>query len=91
MVVGLVSTEERARPVEGIFFSSGKAVVRAIDPRTGQVVASVALENEKEGGSSFQVAGMRLLQKMGKKIGRDLGDSINAVYNHEGQSGEGQR
>ena len=39
-------------------------------------------EREKKGS---------VLEKMGKKIGRDLGDSINAVYNHEGQSGEGQR
>ena len=79
IVVGLVSTEQRTNPTAGIFFSSGTAVVRAIDAKSGQVLASVSLDNEKEGGASYEVAGMRVLQKMGKKIGEELKDSFDGV------------
>ena len=79
IVVGVVSTEQRTNPTPGIYFSSGTAVVRAIDAKSGQVLASVSLDNEKEGGGSYEVAGMRLLQKMGKKIGEELKSSFEGV------------
>ena len=79
VVVGLVSTEQRTNPTSGIYFSSGTAVVRAIDAKSGQILASVSLDNEKEGGGSYEVAGMRLLQKMGKKIGEELKINFNTV------------
>jgi hypothetical protein len=79
VVVGLVSTEQRTNPTSGIYFSSGTAVVRAIDARSGRILASVSLDNEKEGGGSYEVAGMRLLQKMGKKIGEELKINFNTV------------
>ena len=79
IVVGVVSTEQRTNPSAGIFFSSGTAVVRAIDAKSGQILASVSLDNQKEGGGSYEAAGMRLLQKMGKKIGEELKTSIEVV------------
>ncbi len=79
VVVGTVSTEQRTTPAAGIFFSSGTAVVRAIDARSGQILASVSLDNEKEGGGSYEAAGMKLLQKMGKRIGEELKDSFDNV------------
>jgi len=80
IVVGFVSTAERANPSSGIFFSSGTAVIRAIDAKTGRILASVSLDNEKEGGGSYEVAGVRLLQKMGKRIGDELKSSIDAAF-----------
>jgi hypothetical protein len=79
VVVGVVSTEQRTNPSPGIFFSSGTAVVRAIDAKSGQILASVSLDNEKEGGGSYEAAGMRLLQKMGKKIGEELKTNFEVV------------
>jgi hypothetical protein len=79
VVVGLVSTEQRTNPTPGIFFCSGTAVVRAVDARSGQILASVSLDNEKEGGGSYEVAGMRLLQKMGKRIGEELKSTFDTV------------
>jgi hypothetical protein len=79
IVVGVVSTEQRTNPTAGIFFSSGTAVVRAIDAKSGQILGSVSLDNEKEGGGSYEVAGMRLLQKMGKKIGEELKNNFDAA------------
>ena len=79
VVVGVVSTEQRTNPTPGIYFSSGTAVVRAIDAKSGQVLAAVSLDNEKEGGGSYEVAGMRLLQKMGKKIGEELKNNFEVV------------
>jgi hypothetical protein len=79
VIVGLVSTEQRTNPSPGIYFSSGTAVVRAIDAKSGQILASVSLDNEKEGAGSYEAAGMRLLQKMGKKIGQELKDNFEIV------------
>jgi hypothetical protein len=79
VVVGVVSTEQRTNPTSGIYFSSGTAVVRAIDAKSGQILASVSLDNEKEGGGSYEAAGMRLLQKMGKKIGEELKTNFELV------------
>jgi hypothetical protein len=79
IVVGMVSTEQRTNPTAGIYFSSGTAVVRAIDAKSGQILASVSMDNEKEGGGSYEVAGMRLLQKMGKKIGEELKNNFDVA------------
>lgn len=77
VVVGLVTTEQRTNPAAGIYFSNGTAVIRAIDAKNGQILASVSLDNEKEGGGSYEIAGVRLLQRLGKKIGEELKTNID--------------
>jgi hypothetical protein len=72
IVVGSVSTRERGNPMPQMFFCTGTAVIRAIDAKSGRVIASVSVENEKEGGGNFEVAGTRLLERIGKKIGEEI-------------------
>jgi len=72
IVVGTVSTRERGNPMPQVFFCTGTATIRAIDAKSGRVLASVSVENEKEGGGNYEVAGTRLLQRIGKKIGEDV-------------------
>jgi hypothetical protein len=79
VVVGLVTTERRTNPSPGIFFCGGTAVIRAIDTHTGQVLASVSVDNEKDGGGTYEVASVRLLQKLGRKIGEELKAGIDSA------------
>jgi hypothetical protein len=69
VILGQVTAEERSSPYPQMFFSSGRAVIKIIDCKSGLVLGGVNLENEKEGGSTYETAGARLLEKMGKKIG----------------------
>jgi hypothetical protein len=68
-VIGQVEATERNNPIPGIFFSAGRAVVRVIDCKSGVVLGSVILENEKEGGATYENAGSKLLEAMSKKVG----------------------
>ncbi len=52
-----------------MYFSAGRAVVRVLDCKTGVILGSVVLENEKEGGATYENAGSRLLEAMAKKVG----------------------
>jgi len=72
IVIGSVSTRERGNPMPQMFFCTGTATIRAIDAKSGRVIASVSVENEKEGGGNYEVAGTRLLQRIGKKIGEEV-------------------
>lgn len=77
VVVGIVNTKERSNPTPGIFFSTGSVTIRVIDSKTGRIIATAALDNEKEGGNSYEVAGMKLLQRMGKQVGEEIKTSID--------------
>jgi hypothetical protein len=68
-VIGQVEATQRNNPVPQIYFSAGRAVVRVVDCKTGVVLGSVNLENEKEGGATYENAGSRLLEAMAKKVG----------------------
>lgn len=68
-VIGQVEATQRNNPMPQIFFSAGRAVVRVVDCKTGVVLGSVILENEKEGGATYENAGSRLLEAMAKKVG----------------------
>jgi len=69
VILGQVTAEERSSPYPQMFFSSGRAVIKIIDCKSGLVLGGVNLEDQKEGGPTYETAGARLLQKMGKKIG----------------------
>jgi hypothetical protein len=68
-VIGEVQATQRNNPMTNIYFSAGRAVVRVLDCKTGVVLGSVVLENEKEGGATYENAGSRLLEAMAKKVG----------------------
>jgi len=51
-----------------MYFGSGRAVIRIIDCKTGMVLGSVNLENEKEAGATYDHAGRKLLEKMSKNV-----------------------
>jgi hypothetical protein len=67
-IVGEVSTAQRGNPFPQMYFASGRAVIAILDNQTGRVLGTVLLENEKEGGANYEVAGNRLLQKMAEKV-----------------------
>jgi hypothetical protein len=69
VILGQVTAEERGSPYPQMFFSMGRAVIKIIDCKSGLVLGGVNLEDQKEGGPTYETAGARLLQKMGKKIG----------------------
>lgn len=77
VVVGLVSTKERSNPTAGIYLSTGSVSIRAIDTKTGQILAAVTVENEKEGGGSYELAGVRLIQRVGNHVGEELKTGID--------------
>lgn len=77
VIVGIVNTKERSNPTPGIFFSTGSVTIRVIDSKTGRIIANAALDNEKEGGNSYEVAGMKILQRMGKQVGEEIKTSID--------------
>ncbi len=68
-VIGQVEATERSNPMPQMYFSAGRAVVHVLDCKTGVVLGSVILENEKEGGATYQNAGSRLLEAMARKVG----------------------
>jgi hypothetical protein len=69
VILGQVTAEERSSPYPQMFFSMGRAVIKIIDCKSGLVLGGVNLEDQKEGGPTYETAGARLLQKMGKNIG----------------------
>jgi len=77
VIVGLADTKERSNPSPGIFFSTGSATIRVIDTRTGRIIASAALDNEKEGGNSYEVAAMKMLQRIGKQLGDEIKANVD--------------
>jgi len=79
VVVGAVKTEPRSNPYEGIFFCSGTADIRVIDTASGQIITSVAIDDEKEGGETFELAGRKLLQRLGQRIGDEIKGNIDAM------------
>jgi hypothetical protein len=68
-IIGQVAASERNNPMPQIYFGSGRAVVRILDCRTGVILGSVLLENEKEGGATYENACNKLLESMAKKVG----------------------
>ena len=68
-IIGQVEATQRNNPVPQMYFSAGRAVVRVLDCKTGVILGSVVLENEKEGGATYENAGSRLLEAMAKKVG----------------------
>jgi hypothetical protein len=68
-IIGQVEATQRNSPMPQMCFSAGRAVVRVIDCKSGVILASVILENEKEGGATYENAGSRLLEAMAKKVG----------------------
>jgi hypothetical protein len=68
-VIGQVEATQRNSPFPGMYFGAGRAVVRVLDCKTGVILGSVILENEKEGGATYENAGSRLLEAMAKKVG----------------------
>ncbi len=71
-ILGEVSTAERSNPYPQMYFGSGRVVIRIIDCKTGKLLGSVNLENEKEGGATYDHAGRKLLEKMGKSVGETV-------------------
>lgn len=76
-VIGQVEATQRNNPMAQIYFSNGRAVVRVIDCKSGVVLGSVILENEKEGGATYENAGNRLLEAMAKKVGERIKAEID--------------
>jgi hypothetical protein len=68
-ILGEVSTAQRSNPFPQMYFSSGRAIVRVIDCKTGMLLGNVNIEDGKEGGATYEHAGNKLLDKMGKERG----------------------
>lgn len=81
VVVGMVDTKMRSNPAEGIFFSTGTAIVRVVDSKTGQIIANAKIENEREAGNSYEVAGLKLLQRIGRQIGEEIRTKLRSALN----------
>ncbi len=79
VVVGIVTTKERSNPTPGIYFTTGSATIRVIDVKSGKIIASAALDNEREGGNSYEVAGMKILQRLGRQVGDEIKASVDKV------------
>ncbi|MBI3111887.1 MAG: LPP20 family lipoprotein [Ignavibacteriales bacterium] len=77
VVVGIVMTKERSNPTPGIFFTTGSVTIRVIDVKSGKIIASAALDNEREGGNSYEVAGMKILQRLGREVGEEIKASVD--------------
>jgi hypothetical protein len=76
-IIGQVTASERNSPMAQIYFSTGRAVVRVLDCKTGVILGSVVLENEKEGGASYENAGSKLLEAMAKKVGERVKSELD--------------
>jgi len=71
-ILGEVSTSQRSNPFPQMYFSSGRAIVRVIDCKTGMLLGNVNIEDGKEGGATYEHAGNKLLDKMGKSVAESV-------------------
>ncbi|HSQ75335.1 MAG TPA: hypothetical protein VLT13_07245 [Bacteroidota bacterium] len=71
-ILGEVSTAQRSNPFPQMYFSSGRAIVRVIDCKTGMLLGNVNIEDGKEGGATYEHAGNKLLDKMGKSVAESV-------------------
>ena len=77
VVIGSVSTRERSNPTPQLFFCTGSIVLRVVDTKTGRILASASLDNEKEGGNSYEVAGTKILQRLGRQLAEEVKSNID--------------
>ena len=79
VIVGFVETKERSNPMAGMFFSTGTASIQVIEVRSGRIIASASLNDEKEGGNTYEIAGSKLLNRMGDRIGAEIKEQMDKV------------
>lgn len=75
-IIGEASAEARGNPYPQIYFGAGRTVLRILDCRTGRVLGNVILEDQKEGGSSFEQAGRKVLEKMGRTVAQQVREQM---------------
>ncbi len=66
IIVGEATTAERSNPFPQMYFGAGRVILRILDCKTGRVLGSVVMEDQKEGGPTYEQAGRKLLEKMAR-------------------------
>lgn len=66
VIVGEASAAERSNPFPQMYFGAGRVLLRILDCKTGRVLGSVVMEDQKEGGPTYEQAGRKLLEKMAR-------------------------
>jgi hypothetical protein len=59
-----------------MYFGAGRVVLRILDCKTGRVLGSVLMEDQKEGGPTYDQAGRKLLEKMGRSASEQVRQEI---------------
>jgi hypothetical protein len=78
-IVGEATTAERSNPFPQMYFGVGRVVLRILDCKTGRVLGSVLMEDQKEGGPTYDQAGRKLLEKMGRSASEQVRQEIKSA------------
>jgi len=83
IVIGLVATERRSNPREGIFFCSGRSDIQLVEARAAQIIGVVSSGIEEVAGETYNVASDRLIRQFTPTVATALKDTINLVLGFE--------
>lgn len=72
VIVGEASAAERSNPFPQMYFGAGRVLLRILDCKTGRVLGSVVMEDQKEGGPTYEQAGRKLLEKMARSASEQV-------------------
>jgi hypothetical protein len=76
VIVGEATTAERSNPFPQMYFGVGRVILRILDCKTGRVLGSVVMEDQKEGGPTYEQAGRKLLEKMARTASDQVREEI---------------
>jgi hypothetical protein len=76
VIVGEASAAERSNPFPQMYFGSGRVLLRILDCKTGRVLGSVVMEDQKEGGPTYEQAGRKLLEKMARTAAEQVREEM---------------
>jgi hypothetical protein len=76
VIVGEATTAERSNPFPQMYFGAGRVILRILDCKTGRVLGSVVMEDQKEGGPTYEQAGRKLLEKMARSASDQVREEI---------------
>ena len=76
VIVGEASAAERSNPFPQMYFGAGRVLLRILDCKSGRVLGSVVMEDQKEGGPTYEQAGRKLLEKMARSASEQIREEM---------------
>jgi hypothetical protein len=79
IIIGEATAAERSNPFPQMYFGVGRTLLRIIDCKTGRVLGSVVMEDQKEGGPTYEQAGRKLLEKMARAASDRVREEVKSA------------